>query len=50
MDFLAKLAEGFINLFNLGGQTFMGLVTGIIPTLVVSDYVRQRIGQHDRRR
>jgi PTS system glucitol/sorbitol-specific IIC component len=35
MDFLAKLAEGFINLFNLGGQTFMGLVTGIIPTLVV---------------
>jgi len=35
MDFLAKLAEGFINLFNLGGKQFVGYVTGIIPTLVV---------------
>jgi PTS system glucitol/sorbitol-specific IIC component len=32
---LSKGAEWFINLFNLGGQNFMGLVTGIIPTLVV---------------
>ncbi|MDR2662098.1 MAG: PTS glucitol/sorbitol transporter subunit IIC [Treponema sp.] len=32
---LAKAAEWFINLFNLGGQNFMGLVTGIIPTLIV---------------
>ena len=38
MGFLDSMADGaawFINLFNLGGQTFMGLVTGIIPTLIV---------------
>jgi PTS system glucitol/sorbitol-specific IIC component len=35
MDLMAKLAEGFINLFNLGGATFLSWVTGIVPTLVV---------------
>lgn len=32
---LAKAAEWFIALFQAGGETFMGLVVGIIPTLVV---------------
>ena len=35
MQALATAAEWFIGLFQAGGSTFMGLVTGIIPTLVV---------------
>ncbi len=35
MEFLSNLAEGFIGLFNAGGATFMGLATGILPTLIV---------------
>lgn len=35
MQALASFADGFINLFRAGGNTFMGLVTGIIPMLVV---------------
>lgn len=35
MEALANFADGFINLFRAGGNTFMGLVTGIIPMLVV---------------
>lgn len=35
MEVLANLAEGFIGLFEEGGKTFVGLVTGILPTLIV---------------
>ena len=35
MDTLARIGEGFIGLFQAGGDTFMGLVTGIVPLLIV---------------
>jgi glucitol/sorbitol PTS system EIIC component len=35
MGTLAHWAEGFIGVFQTGGEFFMALVTGIIPTLVV---------------
>lgn len=35
MDYIASLAESFIGLFNLGGQNLVGLITGILPTLLV---------------
>lgn len=35
MDFLSNLAVGFSSIFQEGGKTFVGLVTGIIPSLIV---------------
>ena len=34
MEFISKVAEAFMSLFTTGGETFMGWVTGIIPTVV----------------
>ncbi len=35
MEALAKFAEGFIGIFQAGATNFVGLVTGIIPILIV---------------
>ncbi len=35
MDFLVNLAESFIGIFNAGGANLVGLITGILPTLIV---------------
>ncbi|MDP4083769.1 MAG: PTS glucitol/sorbitol transporter subunit IIC [Bacillota bacterium] len=35
MEWIQWLGSHFIGMFDAGGKTFMGLVTGIIPTLVV---------------
>lgn len=34
MEFISNLASGFMGLFQAGGETFTGWVTGIIPTIV----------------
>lgn len=34
MDFITNLAAGFMSLFQAGGETFWGWVTGIIPMVV----------------
>ena len=35
MNFIVKLAAGFMNLFTLGGTQFVSWVTGIIPTILM---------------
>ncbi|KIR01722.1 PTS system, glucitol/sorbitol-specific IIC component [Lachnospiraceae bacterium TWA4] len=35
MDYIVKLASGFMGLFSLGGEQFMSWVTGIIPTILM---------------
>jgi PTS system glucitol/sorbitol-specific IIC component len=35
MDALADFAEGFIGLFRAGGDTFVSLLVGIVPLLIV---------------
>ena len=35
MDFLVEVAKGFIGIFQKGGDTLTGLVTGIVPLLLV---------------
>ncbi len=35
MDVLIMLAKGFIGMFNAGGRTFVGMLTGIVPTLIM---------------
>lgn len=34
MELITNLAQGFMSLFQAGGETFTGWVTGIIPTVV----------------
>ena len=35
MDVMVQFAQAFIGLFNKGGETLAGWVSGIIPTLIV---------------
>lgn len=35
MDYISKFAEGFMNLFQLGGQTFISWMTGIVPVVLM---------------
>ena len=34
MDFISDFAQGFMALFQAGGETFVGWVTGIIPMVI----------------
>ncbi|AYE53537.1 PTS glucitol/sorbitol transporter subunit IIC (plasmid) [Priestia megaterium NCT-2] len=35
MEFIVHLADGFMNLFREGGKTFVDLVKGIVPLLIM---------------
>lgn len=35
MDILVKLADGFSGIFNAGGENLVGLITGVLPALIV---------------
>ncbi|BBP89151.1 hypothetical protein BsIDN1_27690 [Bacillus safensis] len=35
MEWIQWFGEHFIGMFEAGGKQFMGLITGIVPTLVV---------------
>ena len=35
MDFVVKLAEGFMNLFQSGAETFISWMTGIVPLVLM---------------
>jgi PTS system glucitol/sorbitol-specific IIC component len=35
MDAISKAVEAFTNIFTTGGNTFVGLVTGILPPVIV---------------
>ncbi|AUC25720.1 PTS glucitol/sorbitol transporter subunit IIC [Streptococcus uberis] len=35
MDYITKFAEGFMKLFQLGGDTFISWMTGIVPVVLM---------------
>ena len=35
MDYIVKFADGFMGLFRAGAETFVSLVTGIVPLLIM---------------
>ncbi|MBF0777959.1 PTS glucitol/sorbitol transporter subunit IIC [Streptococcus cuniculi] len=35
MEYVVKFAEGFIKLFQLGGETFISWMTGIVPVVLM---------------
>lgn len=35
MDFIIQFAEGFMRLFQLGGETFISWMTGIVPVVLM---------------
>ncbi|NLN70840.1 MAG: PTS sorbitol transporter subunit IIC [Chloroflexi bacterium] len=35
MEILAKFAEGFIALFEVGAETFVGILVGVVPIMLV---------------